>query len=122
MSGSVTSNTVDADALGAISVMKKTAGGNTELYIPLVYKKRKSLSQFETSQKPHNGKYKSFYWLKRAKQNQPLPKSKKERNKKSPMYWRHISNNLDFKDFLPFSTIIKHKNLIQPDKLFNSNV
>jgi hypothetical protein len=115
---------VDANALGVIRVMKKSEGGNTEEYLPVVYNKikRQLLYPFEKSPKPHNDNYRSLYWSKRSKQYPQLPMVTNERNKKSPIYWSKRSKDQDFKDFLPFSTIIRHENLMQPDQLFQTNV
>ena len=126
MKGSVTPITEHADAyaLGVIRVMKKSEVGNSEVYTPVVYNKRKRqlIYQFEKSPKPHNDNYKSLYWSKRSKQYSQLPMFTNERNKKSPIYWSKRSEDQDFKDFLPFSTIIRHENLMQPDQRFQTNV
>jgi hypothetical protein len=53
MTGSVTTipKHVDSNALGVFRVMKKSEGGNSEVYVPVVYNKRKRQLQFEKSQK-----------------------------------------------------------------------
>ena len=56
-------------------------------------------------------------WSKRSKQYPPLPNYKNERNHKRTIYWSKRSDELDVKDFLPFSTIIRHQDLIKDDKI-----
>ena len=106
--GSVTPITelADANDLGDIMMMirmvKKSEGEINE--------GRRELSNQpkSKSQNPQNEKYTGLYWSKRSKQYHPLPVYKNERNQKRSIYWSKRSDDLDFKDFLPFSTIIRH--------------
>ena len=126
MPGSVTPIPEDANALRVIRIMKNSAGGNPELYIPAVYSNgKRELNQFQMIQNPQNGNYKGLYWSKRSKQYLQLHKSTNKRDQRKSIYWSKRSEDQDFKDFkdfLPFSTIIRHDNLMQPDQLFLTNV
>ena len=105
----------DAYALGIIRLMKKSA----EVNLPVVYGMgKRDLNQKKKSQKLHNG----LYWSKRSTHHPQLHMSTNVRNHKKPIYWSKRSEDQDFKDFLPFSTIIRHENLMQPDELFQTNV
>ena len=94
-----------------------------ELNIPVPYKegKREPLNQLEDIQDPQNENYMGMDWSKRSQHYPPRPLSRYERNQKKTIYWSKRSEDQDFKDFLPFSTIIRHENLVQPNEVFQPN-
>ena len=114
----------DAFALGVIRLMKKSGGENIELNIPVPYKegKREPLNQLEDIQDPHNEIYKGLDLSKRSQHYPPRPLSRNVRNHKKTIYWSKRSEDEDFTDFLPFSTIISHQNLIKPHEIFKTHL
>ena len=96
--------------------MKKSGGENIELNIPVPvpYKegKREPFNQPEDIQDPHNENYKGLDWSKRSQHYPPRPLSRNERNQKKTIYWSKRSEDQDLKDFLLFSTILRHESLV----------